>query len=87
MPPRPKRPARPARPAAIAPESQADGIRCPKCRCADLRDPARWTPGDVPEWEVRKTVRVPHAIRRYRVCRNCGRRVRTREVIDKDLGK
>ena len=34
------------------------GIVCPKCGCAD--------------WRVRNTQQTVGAIRRYRVCRNCG---------------
>jgi len=53
-----------------------DGIRCPRCGCADLRG------YDGRPWRTVKTLPIPGAIRRYRICRNCGRRVRTREIID-----
>jgi hypothetical protein len=38
------------------------GITCPKCACIQFSDGKN----------VRNTVHIPHAIRRYRVCRNCG---------------
>ncbi len=45
---------------------RAQGIRCPKCGCADLR--VYWTrPGE-------------GTIRRVRKCRNCGQRVPTFET-------
>lgn len=49
--------------------SNADGpgIHCPRCYCSDLR--------------VRNTVRLPGGfVRRYRVCRHCGRTVTTLEA-------
>lgn len=45
-----------------------DGLKCPDCGCRDLITP--------------NVIRIPGAIRRYRVCRNCGKHVRTREVIE-----
>lgn len=45
------------------------GIECPKCGCRDLR--------------VNGTVRQVNFITRYRVCRNCGTKLRTREFIEK----
>ncbi len=59
--------------------NSAGGIRCPSCGCADLRDPLG------PGWEITHTKKVPGAIRRRRVCRNCGKAVRTRETLDKAL--
>jgi len=53
------------------------GIKCPRCGCADLRDPP-----DRP-WRVVKTLAMPGWIRRYRICRNCGKVIRTKEKIDK----
>lgn len=53
------------------------GIRCPKCGCADFRDE------DGRPWDVIKVVRIPGAIRRYKICRYCGFRVRTKEIIEK----
>jgi hypothetical protein len=43
------------------------GIYCVKCGCKDLR--------------VVTTMNYDGEIRRYRQCRNCGKRVRTREVV------
>lgn len=46
------------------------GIRCRGCGCQDLR--------------CTKTMRVREGmIRRYRECRNCGRRMTTHEVTTK----
>jgi hypothetical protein len=53
------------------------GIRCPKCGCADFKDE------DGRPWEVLNVKKIPGAIRRYMVCRYCGRRIRTKEVIEK----
>jgi hypothetical protein len=39
------------------------GLKCPRCHCVAISD------GKC----VRDTDRIPDAIRRYRVCRNCGR--------------
>ncbi|AQT69952.1 hypothetical protein STSP2_03152 [Anaerohalosphaera lusitana] len=52
------------------------GIVCPKCGCADLRY------ADGRPWNVLKTVPGANSIRRRRVCRNCGKYVWTREVIE-----
>jgi|GEM_PF-1776800 len=41
----------------------AKGLKCPKCHCIQFSD------GKC----VRDTDRMENAIRRYRVCRNCGR--------------
>ena len=43
--------------------AKAKGMRCPKCHCIQFSDGQN----------VRNTIRVENAIRRYRVCRNCGR--------------
>ncbi|MGA2324294.1 MAG: hypothetical protein ABSG22_10645 [Sedimentisphaerales bacterium] len=63
----------------ISTESQMPivGIRCPKCGCADFKDE------DGRSWEVLNVKKIPGAIRRYMICRYCGRRVRTKEVIEK----
>ena len=53
------------------------GISCPRCGCRDFRD-AIGRP-----WDVTKVVKLPGSIRRYRICRYCGKRVRTAEIIDK----
>jgi len=45
------------------------GLKCPRC-------------GGM-EWETVTTKRIPGGVRRYRVCENCGRGVRTRERIEK----
>jgi hypothetical protein len=45
------------------------GLRCPACGCA--------------HFYTDKTVDVPgRRRRRYKTCRNCGRRVRTTEIIE-----
>ena len=52
-------------------ESEADnkGLQCPKCGCG--------------HFYTDKTIDITgHRRRRYKVCRNCGRRVRTTEVIE-----
>ncbi len=48
-------------------EKGKPGIACPRCGCRDLR--------------VRNTRRTDHAIRRYRVCRHCGRTITTSETL------
>jgi len=45
-----------------------DGLKCPVCGCSDLRTP--------------NVINIPGAIRRYKICRYCGKRVRTKEVIE-----
>ena len=45
------------------------GLVCPKCGCIQFSDGKN----------VRNTVRVNGAVRRYRVCRNCGRTWTTTE--------
>lgn len=40
--------------------SQRGGVKCPDCQCADL--------------PVYGTLRMGNRIKRYRACRNCGRR-------------
>ena len=54
------------------------GLRCPACGCADFRDEFGRP------WETVRTVNIPGAVRRYKICRYCGRKVRTREVIEGD---
>lgn len=50
----------------LAASNQAEGtglgIRCPKCHCPQFSDGRN----------VRNTIRIEGAIRRYRVCRTCG---------------
>lgn len=48
-------------------EIDLTGIKCGRCGCADLR--------------VAKTIRGEDHITRYRVCRHCGRQMRTRERL------
>jgi transcriptional regulator NrdR family protein len=36
-------------------------------------------------FETVKTIPLLGWIRRYRICKNCGRKVRTREIIEKDF--
>ena len=42
--------------------ARAKGLKCPRCHCPQFRDGTN----------VRNTLRVEGAVRRYRVCRNCG---------------
>jgi len=58
-------------------KSGRKGIACPKCGCRDFRD------DQGRPWQTIKTVPIPGAVRRYKICRHCGRRVRTKEVIEK----
>lgn len=52
-------------------EHNSRGLRCPACGCG--------------HFETEKTVDIPgRRRRRYKICRHCGRRVRTVEVIEKD---
>lgn len=44
------------------------GIRCPKCGCRDLL--------------TGNTIKQLGRIIRYRICRYCGKRIRTKEKID-----
>ena len=44
------------------------GLKCPRCGCRMFR--------------TATTVPLAGQVRRYRVCRHCGRRIRTRETID-----
>ena len=53
------------------------GLKCPKCGCADFRDEIGRP------WKTVKTQPIPYAIRRYKTCRYCGKKVRTKEVIDR----
>lgn len=50
-----------------------DGMKCPKCHCADLR--------------AYYTRRERDRVRRVRICRCCGARVLTYETIDRELEK
>ena len=52
------------------------GLKCPRCGCADFRTV------DGRPWDTVKTVNIPGAVRRYKVCRYCGKTIRTRETID-----
>jgi transcriptional regulator NrdR family protein len=53
------------------------GLRCSKCGCADFRDE------NGRPFKTVKTMPLPgNAIRRYKICRYCGKRIRTKEVID-----
>ena len=55
-------------------------MTCPNCGCEHLLDP------EGPGWECYKTVQLPGETRRFKLCRNCGTRVRTSETIEKVLG-
>ena len=52
------------------------GLRCPNCGCADFRDEMGRP------WDTVKTVNIPGAVRRYKICRYCGKMVRTKEKIE-----
>lgn len=52
------------------------GIQCPKCGCRHMVDP------QPPNWHVTNTYQRQGYIRRRRVCRNCGRVVYTREILE-----
>lgn len=54
-----------------------EGICCPRCGCFDLRET------DGKPWKVTRTVHIPYAVRRYKICRNCGAHVRTKETIER----
>jgi len=45
------------------------GILCPACGCADIR--------------TTHTIRHPGSVKRYRQCRYCGRKMITREKLEK----
>lgn len=49
-------------------QEREGGLACPDCGCKDFR--------------AANTVRIAGGIRRYKVCRHCGRRIRTREKIE-----
>ncbi|NIP26657.1 MAG: hypothetical protein GWN94_19800 [Phycisphaerae bacterium] len=53
------------------------GLKCPKCGCADFRTE------DGRPWKTVTTVPIPGAVRRYKICRHCGKRIRTKETIEK----
>ncbi|HRU07437.1 MAG TPA: hypothetical protein P5137_16865 [Candidatus Brocadiia bacterium] len=80
-------PQQPTQAGVPSPPRVTDGLRCPNCWCRDLRLQTDPDAGPIPglDWDVTSTRRIPNAIRRYRVCRNCGYIVRTREVIDRPI--
>lgn len=53
------------------------GLQCPNCGCEDFRDEIGRP------WDTVKTIPIPGAIRRHKICRYCGKRIRTKEIIDK----
>lgn len=53
------------------------GLKCPICGCNDFRTE------DGRPFDTVKTVNIPGAIRRYKICRHCGKRVRTKETLEK----
>jgi len=57
-------------------KKKISGLKCPTCGCADFRTE------DGRPWATVKTVNIPGAVRRYKICRYCGRRVRTKEMIE-----
>jgi len=61
-----------------------DGLQCPRCGCKHLTEPdGSPTTETTPAWKITKTERHVGFIRRKRVCRHCGKVVRTREVIER----
>ena len=54
------------------------GLKCTRCGCADFRTE------DGRPFDTVTTILIPGAIRRYKICRHCGKRIRTRETIEKD---
>ena len=53
------------------------GLKCPRCGCSDFRAE------DGRPFDCVKTVNIPGAIRRYKICRHCGKRVRTKETLER----
>jgi len=53
------------------------GLKCPRCGCNDFRTE------DGRPWDTVKTVNIFGAVRRYKICRYCGKRIRTKEVVEK----
>lgn len=67
------------------PHNTLNGIHCPRCQCADLRDDAGRPRGLAPTreaWAVTKVEARRGYIRRRRTCRHCGHTVFTREKIE-----
>ena len=62
-------------------KKKPQGLRCPKCNCADFYD----EDGRPAGFGTTHKLNLSGAVRRYKYCRNCGKRVRTKEVIDKIL--
>ena len=60
------------------------GLQCPKCGCGDFRLD-NGLPGDTPHrpWDTVKTIQGKNYVIRYKICRYCGHRIRTKEVIEK----
>jgi len=54
------------------------GLKCPNCGCEDFRDE------EGRPWDTVKTIPIFGAIRRYKICRYCGKKVRTKETIEKE---
>lgn len=52
------------------------GLQCPNCGCEDFRDEMGRP------WETVKTVLILGAVRRYKICRYCGKKIRTKEIIE-----
>lgn len=53
------------------------GLECPECGCKDFRD-EQGNP-----WVTTNTIPILGAIRRYKYCRYCGKKIRTKEVIER----
>jgi len=59
-------------------KNKKQGLGCTNCGCKDFRDELGRP------FKTVKTVNIPGAIRRYKICRYCGKRVRTKETIEKE---
>jgi len=61
------------------------GLICPRCGCSDFRN-EDGSPDDIAQpvrpWETVSTIKGKNYIRRYKSCRYCGKRVRTKETIE-----
>lgn len=57
------------------------GLVCPRCGCQDFRN-ARGPVIRKHPWRTLRTQKLKDKIRRYKVCRYCGRRIRTVEAIE-----
>ncbi|MBN2711980.1 MAG: hypothetical protein JXR97_06030 [Planctomycetes bacterium] len=62
------------------------GIQCPNCGCRDFSeegDPLPQSMRRPRKWKTVDSYDIPHARRRRLICLYCGRRITTRETIEK----